>query len=842
MKKKKYQKRYSMFTKLAIYTIGISLCGMVVVTLLTYSTSRRILLSETLEKTRQTVAASAEYISGWISSEKMLVEAVGSAAVNLNDKGRLQELFKAQIDSHSEVLDVYMGFSDDFAVSGFGYDLPPGWKATERGWYKAAIAGNGNVVVTEPYQDTNTKQMVIAITQYSGKVEGLNACMAIDVEIQKILDIIYDSELANDGYVFISDKSGNIIAHTNEDYVPKDGTFFSMQEDNIYSKVLDGYNKGLIDIKLKDHENLMRYYVPYSIGSSDWVIYAAIPEKAILAPLFSSIIWVVVFYAVMAVIIGVFVIIVGKKLLRYSLTRLYNATDYLSEGSLDFKARENDFDDEIGRLYIGFAKVFNTIKKLVQDMETMAKKHNEGDYEYKIDESSYIGTYLDIVKGINGMTFMYVDSFNELLDVIKDFGEGNFQSDVRRYPGKLEKGNIIINELRGNLDNINREINSLTVTALQGNLSAHANEADFRGNWAKMITNMNSLIAAFAVPIQEASGVLKKISDGDLSAKMDGEYKGDFSLIKNSLNRTVDELSEYIKEISKTLETVSKRDFSVRIGKEFLGDFNGIKTSLNAIIDMQNNFFKEIGATTVQVNAGAKQVYDTSIQLAENSSGQTDMVQKLTESVSMISEQTNKNSHSTEQADELSVKSMKNASTGSEEMRRMLSSMTGIKDSSANIAKIIKVIEDIAFQTNLLALNAAVEAARAGEHGKGFAVVAEEVRNLASRSQAAVKETQVLIDDTVKKINDGMDIAQSTSGALQKIVENIQAVSAIISDISIASKEQSDIVSIISESINRISEIVKNNSDTAVSSETTAQDLTAQSETLNQFLTMFKLN
>ena len=342
---------------------------------------------------------------------------------------------------------------------------------------------------------------------------------------------------------------------------------------------------------------------------------------------------------------------------------------------------------------------------------------------------------------------------------------------------------------------------------------------------------------------------LQRLSQGELfcdievnTADEDTQALHDlFSEIAGNLSGAVSAIKGYIKEISEVLGEMSDGNLSVEITSVYKGDFIELKRSINTIIGALNETLQDINNAAEQVAAGTGQVSEGSQTISQGATEQASSIEELSASATQIAEQTRQNAENANNANTLANNAKNDAVSGNEQMKAMQQAMVDINESSDNISKIIKVIDDIAFQTNILALNAAVEAARAGVHGKGFAVVAEEVRNLAAKSADAAKQTTDLIEGSIRKAEAGTKIADETAEALSNIVSGVEKAAQLVGEIATASNEQASAITQVNNGIEQMSQVVQTNSATSEEAAAAAEELSAQAERLKGMVGEFKL-
>ena len=349
-------------------------------------------------------------------------------------------------------------------------------------------------------------------------------------------------------------------------------------------------------------------------------------------------------------------------------------------------------------------------------------------------------------------------------------------------------------------------------------------------------------VRRYLSPIKKIVSFASDMGNGYLNADIDLRTKDELGELANIFKNTSNVLSSYIEEISDVLQHISEGDLQVTVEGDYVGDFTAIKDALLTIISSLNETFSHIRTASDQVASGSQEVANGSQALSQGATEQASSIEELSATITEISEQVNLTSENAENANIQIASVGSQIETSNSQMQQMLVAMNEISDSSNQIAKIIKTIEDIAFQTNILALNAAVEAARAGQAGKGFAVVADEVRNLASKSAEAATNTTALIEHSIKSVENGTSIADETAQSLTSVVAGAQEVISLIDKISIASKEQATSINQVTLGVDQIAAVVQTNSATAEESAAASEELSSQASMLQEEVSKFKIN
>jgi methyl-accepting chemotaxis protein len=647
---------------------------------------------------------------------------------------------------------------------------------------------------------------------------------------------IAETILGSDGYLFIV-TDGIISAHPNTALV---GQNFSPQQQRSA-----GTNRQWLTIN-----NEVFYAGFFTVGNE--TIYAVIPEFEFNAS--TSILNVLGGTSVAVIIISLLLMSVVLIILLRSITapigKLTSAAMQISKGNLavNFDSNRND---EIGQLAKSFVGVQSVVTSMVDDLSNAHTQYiNVGNMHYNIDESKYQNSFKEVIGQVNKILTSVTADIEDMVTTMNGIGNGDFDKQINHsaWTGEWVFVPQAISNFADGLKSVNAEINKMIKAVSKGDLSFQIDTANYKGDWSELMAGLNHIAEAVDKPLKTISAAMNEMKEGNFNAnEMERKrgnaqnYSGVFKDITVAFDETFAAISSYISEISKNLAAIAKGDLTVEITSWYVGDFYALKESINTISSTLHQTMTGISTAADQVLAGATQISTNAADLANGAQEQSSSVQELNATVDMINQQTRQNADNAVMANELSSKSSTNATEGNNAMNQMVEAMNAIRESSNNIGQIVKTIQDIAFQTNLLALNASVEAARAGEHGKGFAVVADEVRTLAGRSQEAATQTTTLIQDSIKRVETGSTIAETTAGSLDAIVSSAGEVLSVIEHISAASKEQAEAITQISQGLVQISNVTQTNS--AVSEETAAasEELNAQAETLRQLVAYFRL-
>lgn len=350
------------------------------------------------------------------------------------------------------------------------------------------------------------------------------------------------------------------------------------------------------------------------------------------------------------------------------------------------------------------------------------------------------------------------------------------------------------------------------------------------------------ILGVVTKPIKKVTNITNKLAEGELDVNIDVKSNDEIGALAKSIEVLTIRLKSYIVYIDESvnvLNNLANGNVSVELENEYTGEFAKLKNALLHVSDTLKETIGKIKETADSININAEQVSTGAQVLAQGTTEQASAIEELSAEINEIYTTIVNNAEYAENAGGKALEASKEVEKGNAQMKDMLSAMDEISNSSSEIGKIIKVIDDIAFQTNILALNAAVEAARAGSAGKGFAVVADEVRNLAGKSAEAAKQTTALIENSINAIKKGTLLADEAGKSLAGIVNKSSETSDLINEIVKASSQQTVSVNQIRSGIEQISSVVQENAATAEASAANSEELSGQVQILNELVNRF---
>lgn len=343
--------------------------------------------------------------------------------------------------------------------------------------------------------------------------------------------------------------------------------------------------------------------------------------------------------------------------------------------------------------------------------------------------------------------------------------------------------------------------------------------------------------------MEEVESIVNSAEKGQLVNRINMTDKhGVNRTLCQNVNDLLDVTAGFVADVKDFAKSIAAGDLTRTIRTEYSGTFDDVKSDANLSIEQLKDVMTRITTVAGTVETAAKEIATGNADLSQRTERAAASLEETSSSMEEMTASVSKTAENSLMAHKLAVAARNEAEKGGVVVGDAVQAMDGINESSRKIADIIGVIDDIAFQTNLLALNASVEAARAGEQGRGFAVVASEVRNLAGRSATAAKEIKDLIEDSVKRVENGAKLVNESGRTLTDIVTQVKKVTDIVSDISAASQEQSEGISLVNAAITNLDEATQQNAVLVEKASTASQSTTAQTDDLIELIQFFKFD
>ena len=496
-----------------------------------------------------------------------------------------------------------------------------------------------------------------------------------------------------------------------------------------------------------------------------------------------------------ALLVGIAASVLIGRSMTAPLARAVQLAERLSKGELDQEFTLGG-RDELTRLGEAMASVRHSVQAAIGAQLHMAAQHEAGAIRYRMDASAFPGDFGRMVQATNSLVESHVQVELLMAEVMQRYAIGDLSRDLPEYPGEKATLTRTLAAVKQSLLAISGQIDALARAARAGDFSMRGDASAFQYQFQAMVDHLNGMMASSQASIADVSDVLRAISHGDLTARMDGEYDGVFARMRDDANTTTAQLT-------------------------------GIVRGIQVAADSINNAAQELAA-------GNNDLSRRTEQQAANLEEAAASMEELTSTV-------RQNAELARQADSEAHAAGAAVRETEQAMAQMATVMGEIDQSSARISEISTVIDGIAFQTNILALNAAVEAARAGEQGRGFAVVASEVRTLAQRAGVAAKEIKELIEDAATKVRSGLAVTVESEAAIARVAHASARTTQLMSDIAAASKEQAAGIEQVNQVVVQMDQVTQQNAALVEEATAASRALEEQAHALTTSVAVFKV-